>query len=145
MTVEPERLHALVSHCADFARRMLIERGEFFPFAAVIDADDLIEPRGAWDGSERPDPKAIYELLAGALHADAATGAIRAAALVANVDIPAAYLPQWPDGLRIKLETDGYSRFIYIPYQLSGAGPREAEFATPFAVEAEPEIFEAAA
>ena len=62
---------------------------------------------------------------------------------MANVDIPAAYAPPWPDGLRVKLETRGYSRFIYIPYRVertAEAAP-SVEFAEPMALDAMAEMF----
>jgi len=54
----------------------------------------------------------IYRLLSDALTSDAGAGNVLAIALAANVNIPSAYKPPSRDGLRVQLETEGYSRFI---------------------------------
>jgi hypothetical protein len=68
------------------------------------------------------------------------------AALAADVNIPAAYEPRFPDGIRVQIECQGHSRFLYQPYRLEkrwfGArlfGRRfRVEYADPFSVETEP-------
>ena len=145
MAAEPEQLHALLMYCIDFARTMLDDRGEFYPFGAVLNAKDEIEARGAWDGSERPIPSDIYKLMADSFRVEARTGNIFAAALAVNVNVPPQYSSPHPDALRVSLESVAFSRFIYVPYKIDRTGilkqKRVAKFAEPFSVEVEPTLF----
>jgi hypothetical protein len=103
----------------DFGRIMLEDSGEFYPFGAVIGADGKLKAVGGYDGNERPKSQDIYRLLFNALAFDARAGNVLAVALAANVNIPTAYKPPSPDGLRVHLEAEGYSRLVYVPYTLA--------------------------
>ena len=129
----------------DFARTMLEDSGDFYPFGASITADGKLVAVGGNNGEERPNPQEIYKLLGGAFTSGAQNGELFAAALAANVDVPPQYSSPSPDALRVHLESDGYSRFIYVPYRLQKRGlfknKRVAEFSEPFAVEVGPTFF----
>ncbi len=101
---------------------MLEDSGEFYPFGAVILADGKFTAVGGYDGEEHPKPTDIYGLLAKAFQNQAQSGEILAAALAANVNIPAQYEAPVTDGLRVWLEGEGFSRFIYVPYKLAKKG-----------------------
>jgi hypothetical protein len=139
MNVDPRKLHELLTYCIDFANAMLNDAGEFFPFGAVANPDGDVRAAGGFDGEEHPDPQEIYELLAESFTASAQTKKISAAALAAKVNIPAEYGSPAPDALRVHLECEGYSRFIFVPYVLERKGvfrkSIEAQFLEPFSVE----------
>ncbi len=147
MAVSPEQLSALVTYCTDFARTMLEDAGDFYPFGATLTNDGKLGSVGGHNGEERPNPKEIYALLGGSFAADAAAGKLSAAALAANVNIPAEYSPSAPDGLRVHLEASGFSRFIYVPYRITEKGflkkKRVAVFGESFAVAIAPHFFRA--
>jgi hypothetical protein len=76
---------------------------------------------------------------------EASEGQIDAAALAANVAIPTAYSPPYPDGLRVHLESQDSARFIYVPYRLARQGllrrTMKAELQEPIAVQIAPVFF----
>ena len=131
----------------EFGRTMLEDSGEFYPFGAVIGGDGQLKVVGGFDGNERPAPTDIYRLLAGAFAEQAAGGAILAAALAANVNIPGEYSPPVGDGLRVQLEGAGFSRYIYVPYRVAKRGlfrkGFSAQFWDPIPVAVSPEWFAA--
>jgi len=126
-------------HCADFAKTMLENSGTFYPFGAEIRADGQLHAIGGYNGEEHPVPTKIYKLLADAFLSQAREGNIIAAALAANVNIPAEYEPPWSDGIRVWLEGKGFARFIYFPYRMEKRGffrkGFAIELAEPIAVE----------
>jgi hypothetical protein len=149
MSTSPEQLHELLTYCIDFAKVMLNDSGEFYPFGAVLGNDGKVKAVGGYDGNEHPNSQDIYRLLGEGFVTGARDGSIEAAALAANVNIPAEYSPPTPDGLRVHLESTDFSRFIYVPYRISKQGifkkSLKAEFFEPIAVQIQPTIFVGAA
>lgn len=145
MSATPEKLHELLTYCIDFAKVMLSDSGEFYPFGAVLGNDGKVNAVGGYDGKEHPNPQDIYRLLGEGFIASARDGSIQAAALAANVNIPPEYSSPTQDGLRVHLESADFSRFIYVPYRVSKQGlfkkSLKAEFFEPIAVQIQPAIF----
>ena len=148
MGASPEKLHELLNYCIDFAKVMLNDSGDFYPFGATLSADGQVSAAGGYNGQERPAPQDLYRLLCESFTSSAAEGSIAAAALAANVEIPKEYNPQAPDGLRVHLESEGFSRFIYVPYVIrkKGSSANSISVTTfePFAVQIGPTMFNAA-
>jgi hypothetical protein len=144
-TATPEQLHNLLSYCLDFAKVMLDECGEFFPFGAVVGADGKVKAVGGHNGEEHPEPQEIYRLLTKGFAEGARDGSIVAAALAANVNIPQEYPSPAPDGIRILLESAGYSRYIYSPYRITKRGLIKKKYTIelfdPFPVQISPTLF----
>jgi hypothetical protein len=145
MTIRPEQLHELLTYCLDFAKLMLSDSGEFYPFGAVLGVEGKLKAVGAHDGNERPNPQDLFRLLGDMFKAQAASGEIIASAMTANVNIPSTYESPHPDGIRVHLESNDYSRFIYFPYRITKTGifkkKISIEVLEPFAVEIPPSIF----
>jgi hypothetical protein len=145
MPASPQQLHELLTWCIDFGRTMLNDSSEFYPYGATLDATGNVVAQGAWDGNEHPEPTDIYRLLAQAFASGVREGSVTGSALAANVNIPSQLEAPWPDGLRVHLETDGYSRFIYMPYTIAHRGflkkTREVTFSDPIAVEVAPAVY----
>lgn len=145
MPASPEQLHDLLQYCMDFGKMMLEDAGEFHPFGAAIRVDGELVAFGGYDGNEHPDPEDIYQLLVDALAADARAGGALAIAIAANVNIPAGYKSPSPEGLRVQLETESYSRFIYVPYTLAKKGLFKrttiANYGEPISVDGPPQAF----
>lgn len=139
MTAAAEQQGALFEHCREFAKVMLIDSGEFYPFGAEISDDGSLSAVAGWIGEEHPNPFDIHELLKEGFVSKARAGTIIAAALAVNVNVPGQYQPAFPDGVRIQLETSGNSRYIYVPYRITISGlfrkSRNVDFAEPFAVQ----------
>jgi hypothetical protein len=119
LLTDPHKLEELLNYCTGFAKRMLQAHGEFHPFGAIIAASGQLTAVGGHTGSEHPKGAEVYTLLHGSMKAQFAKREIIAAALSANVDIPAQFKPPFPDGIRVLLECSGFSRFIYLPYRIS--------------------------
>lgn len=145
MSASPEQLHELLMYCIGFARTMLENSGEFYPFGATLSQEGKVVAVGGSNGEEQPKSTEIYQLLADAFSAGAKSGQHLGVALAANVNIPTGYSSPSPDGLRVHLESNGYSRFIYVPYKVVSRGlfkpKRVAQLSEPFSVDIPPQFF----
>jgi hypothetical protein len=144
-TATPEQLHDLLAYCLDFAELMLDECGEFFPFAAIVGPDGKVRAMGGHDGKEHLPPEQVHDLLMDALRSGARDGSIVAAALAANVTVPTEFASPAPDGIRVLLESEGYSRYIYSPYRIAKRGLLKKKYTSelfdPFPVQISPMLF----
>jgi len=70
------------------------QRGEFFPFAAFVNAGGMVEMLGADTGDAQPKSTDMIELLRGALHSMASEGRIKGSGICVNVG---ARLPGYGD------------------------------------------------
>ena len=147
MQATPEQLHEMLTYCISFARTMLEDSGDFYPFGATLSPQGVVAAVGGYNGDEHPVPTEIYKLLSEAFLSGAARHEHAGVALAANVNIPPEYSAPSRDGLRIHVETQGYSRFIYVPYTIAMQGlikkRRTVQFAEPFAVEIAPTFYAA--
>ncbi len=132
-----EEAQLLVDDLLPFARRMLGEHGEFWPFGGTLGPDGSITHVGAQTELMRDaSPGELAELLEGAFRSDAAQGKIRAAAIVLDVTVrsrgdAAAIL------VRID-HADGFAASVYFPYAIADG---EVTTGPPFATEGEPFAF----
>lgn len=148
MAASPEQLHELLTYCLDFARTMLEKAGEFHPFGATLSQDGKVAAVSGYNGEELPKAQEIYGLLAGAFRSAAHNGEFLGVALAANVNIPTQFSSVFPDGVRVHIESAGYSRFIYVPYKIKVSGmfkkTRSVEAGEPFSVEVPPNFYKPA-
>src|SRR5512146_1039366 len=123
----------LVNDLLPFARRMLREHGEFWPFGGVLGRDGSITQVGAQtELMADAAPGELVELLEGAFRSDAAQGRIRAAAVVLNVTVRSR---GDADAILVRVDhEDGYAVSVYFPYAVSGG---EVTTSEPFATEGE--------
>ena len=119
---EVSNLQAVLKYCFEFSETMLIDSGEFYPFAAVVKKDGTFEAIGLSNGEEHPSPAELYSMGESVLRRRASSREIIAAALAVNVNIPVVYSPTYPDGVRVALESQQYSRFVYRPYRIGHRG-----------------------
>lgn len=63
---------------------MLSDSGEFYPFGAAMGTDEKVRAVGAHNGTEHPDPRELYRLLATTFSAEAADGRVAAAAIAST-------------------------------------------------------------
>lgn len=144
MAASPEQLHSAFSYCLEFAKQMLEDKGAFLPFGAVLNTSGEVKAVAGWDGEDAT-PIEIYKLLSSALRDEAANKRISGSAIAVDVIIPAAYDSSLPDSIRVHLESDDFSRYIYVPYASETIGllrrKREITLAEPFSVEVPAEVF----
>jgi hypothetical protein len=113
---------------------------------ALVSPSDAGLPADASQRADgRPKPAEMLAVLTEELAEDAADGRIEGAALAVNVNMPAAANSPWPDGIRVRLEGPGYSRLVYVPYQIRKAGlfgrRREVVLGDAYSVDTAPEVF----
>jgi hypothetical protein len=145
MAATPAQLQALLGYCTEFAQAMLKDSGDFYPFGATLSSDGDVVAAGGHDGNEKPEPQAIYQLLASAFSTAARAGNISGAALAANVNVPEQYQSPSKDAIRVHVEAAGFARFIYIPYEIAKPGlfkrGRALTIHDPFSVDVGPGFF----
>ncbi len=146
MSATDEQLASLLQYCGDFARLMIEDSGEFYPFGAEIDATGELRALGFSDGTERPSTQELYEYAQNVLSAKAKSGEIIAGAIAVNVNIPPQFESPLPDGIRVHVESSNFSRFIYQPYGIRKSGflgqKRVVDYADLIGVDVGPVMFE---
>jgi len=113
----------------DFTHRCIYEAADilrteatFAPFARALKTDGSVERFACDDTDER----SCYTRLLARLRAEVGMDDIDAAALVADVTIPAQYDPVSPTGIRVHLEEKAKrhkkvsARLLYVPYDKAG-------------------------
>lgn len=145
MTATTAQLHELPTYCMEFAQTMLSDADDFLPFGAILSTDGEVVAVGGYDGNEKPAPQDIYRLLAEAFVSETKTGNTSAVALAANVNVPEKYKSLSKDALRVHLETQGFARFIYVPYEIATSGifkkKRSPIMHEPISVDVDPSFF----
>jgi hypothetical protein len=152
MPASQEHLHELLLHCMNFARERLAQAGDFYPFGATVSAAGQLQDAPGYPGGGRPKPHEIYDFLVGLLKAGAGEGRFLGVALAANVNIPDQFKPAAPDGIRVLVETQGYARYVYVPYHIGRDDAREdggeargqgsgLRVFAPFSVQVPPEFY----
>jgi hypothetical protein len=114
--MDPHTLTALLVSVTDFAKLMIGKAGEFYPFGGFLAADGRVHQLAIHAGQEHPERQEVYRQVEDALRKVVTTGEASAIAVVADVNIPPAFQPAFPDGIRVLVEALGYSRFFYLPY-----------------------------
>ena len=149
MVATSAQLQELLDYCMDFAKTMLNDAGDFYPFGAKLSLEGQVVAVGGHSGSEKPLPQDIYQLLIGAFVSEAQNGSIAGAALAANVNVPDQYESPTRDAIRVHVEAPGFARFIYVPYKVTRSGLFKKKISVtlhePFAVEVSSGFFQKAA
>ncbi|HEX9050008.1 MAG TPA: hypothetical protein VF841_05685 [Anaeromyxobacter sp.] len=127
-----EEAELLVNDLVPFAKLMLREHGEFWPFGGTLGTDGSItQVGGRMEVMEEGTPGELADLLEGAFQSDAAQGKIRAAAIVLNVTLAAL----GKDAILVRVDhADGYAVRVFFPYAIAGG---EVTTDAPFANEGE--------
>lgn len=112
-----QSLAQLKMYCESLAKELLLRNYEFTPFCAYLTPAHELQHLAAI-GSEHSSPQELYELLFRSLASLHEDGKLGAYALTSNVTIPSELSSPFPDGIRLHVETVGYSRFLYTPYRV---------------------------
>jgi hypothetical protein len=114
-----------------FAKHLLGSYGEFPPFGGLIKVDEQMVLLGAGPAEPLASPAELVNVLSDGFRQRALTGELRAAAIVAQVTVPASGQAGAVDAVRISLDHhDGYAVHVFFPYRKDGA---VVTFAEPFA------------
>lgn len=128
----------LLDKLLGFARTMLDDHGEFFPFAGVVSTTGTIEVLVADTEEERPPAESVVELLYAGLVEKAVAGEISACALCVNVTISTEATGN-TDAVQVSVESDVAEPLdVYLPYTLTGT---EVTYGQPLGAEGERRAF----
>jgi hypothetical protein len=121
MTEKNQDLQILLNMVLPFARPILEEHGEFYPFGAFVDRDGRTQMLSADASTEHPAPVAIVGLLTEALQAKAQRGECRAVAICYNGRTKIQG-KSTTDAIIVHLERDSLYMEAAVPYTLSEDG-----------------------
>jgi hypothetical protein len=135
LTLGAELVPTPKSQCEDllnavlpFAKKMLSEHGEFYPFGASMKPNGEIIQAASYDGRERPTSQSLIDILRDSFRAEAKSGAIIACATVYDVRTVPPGATAKTDAVAVELDhRDSYSVVVLIPYTLSRGSVQFAE------------------
>jgi hypothetical protein len=113
-----DEMDSLLDALLPFAKQMLGEHGEFYPYAATLDSSGNLQMVATHTGEEHPDSSQLIELLYEGLVQQASTGEIRAAAVCADVRVTPPNSPEMTDAIRVAIEhASGEPVNVFLPYE----------------------------
>lgn len=123
-----------------FAKQLLKQYGEFYPFGVSMALDGKVNAIGATDGDEHPPSEKIIELLKSGLKQEASKGHIRAGAIFFDVlTVPPGESAKC-DAICVSLEHhSGEAYDAFIPYKRNDSG--EFQYGKIFAKRRQPQFF----
>jgi len=131
----------LMNEAIPFAKRMLREHGEFYPYGYVMSSSGEIALKAGYDGTEHPKSQTIIDLLIAGFKKDAAAGRVKATALVYDIRVIPPGAAEKSDAIAVALDhRDNYSVVVVLPYVLNNG---EISVGTAFAQRRDPHIFAA--
>jgi len=113
-----------MNEAVPFAKRMLEEYGEFFPYGAYIKSGGEIVQVGAYDkDTDQPESKDLLYLLRDSFTSMAKVGECIATAMVIDVKVNLPNTNSRTDAIQVCLEhRDGYSAEVFFPYVIADDG-----------------------
>lgn len=111
-------LDQLLDALLPFAQKCLVERGEFYPFGAVLSRTGELVLQAAHAGDDPPPALEALETLEGTHRNQAANGEIRAAGLCVAVRTQPPGQTKKIDAIHVGLEHQtGESVSVFLPYE----------------------------
>ncbi|MGH8020201.1 MAG: hypothetical protein ACREIA_18370 [Opitutaceae bacterium] len=123
MTAKQE-VEKLMNDLVPFAKRMLSERGEFYPFGGYVKREGGIVHVGAEQvGTDQPKSADLFLLLKQSFQEKARNDECRATAILADVRIVPPGSSQKSDAIQVSLDhKDGYTAEVFYPYRRENGG-----------------------
>jgi hypothetical protein len=123
-----EEIQELLNFLLPHAERMLSEHGEFYPYAAALDADGELSAVAADIETDDPDVGDVLVALHRGLRHQAAEGSIRASGIAADVTLTDPDSGETTDAVQLELDhADGDPVDIYVPYESEADGIKFGE------------------
>ena len=122
-----EEIEQLLNYLLPFAEQMLSKHGEFYPYAATMDAGGEVQAVSAAP-DEQPDVGDLLLTLHAELREQASRGAIRASGIAADVTLTDPDSGKVMDAVQLELdhaETDAVD--VYVPYETEDDGIKFGE------------------
>ena len=131
-------IQQLMQEGLTFARAMLQEHGEFFPFAMMLDQSGEISPAAPYRGPDTPEPEELIQRLEDQMRQNVASGLTRAVAIFVRVRVGSTEADL--DAVQISVEhASGYASNIYVPFSSVDG---EITLGQPFATDRTPTVFQ---
>ena len=117
-----EEIEQILNYLLPFAERMLASNGEFYPYAATMDADGEVQAVSA-EADEKPDVSELMLALHAELREQASRGAIRASGIAADVTLTDPDSGETKDAVQLELDhADTDAVDVYVPYTTGDEG-----------------------
>jgi hypothetical protein len=140
MKTPKEECEELMSSALPFAKQMLSQHREFYPFGGAMAADGKIIAVGGDTASEHPASQEVIALLEKGFQDGARTGKYKATAMVVDMLVIPPGKTAKQDAIAVLLDhRDGYSVVVVYPYVIGPAG--EVAIESPYAVKGAGKIF----
>jgi hypothetical protein len=128
MAEPTDEIQELLNFLLPYAERMLIQHGEFYPYAAALDTEGELNAVGADLEDDAPDVGELLVALHEGLREQAADGAIRASGIAADVTLTDPESGETTDAVQVELDhADADAVDIFVPYETEGEGIKFGE------------------
>ena len=122
-----DEIQQLLNYLLPFAEQMLSNHGEFYPYAATMDAGGEVQAVAAAEG-EQPDVGELLTTLHAVLREQAADGAIRASGIAADVTLTDPDSGEERDAVQLELDhVEAEAVDVYVPYETGTEGIKFGE------------------
>ena len=137
-----EKCEALMRDVLPFAKEMLAQNGEFYPYGGITKFDgEIVHVAAREKGSHNPKSKSLIDILRKQFRRQAMSGEILACAIVFDVLIRPPNETEKVDAIQVNLDhMDNYSVEVLFPYVIDGG---QVRYGTPFAQAGDDLIFRA--
>jgi len=131
-----EKAEELLGVLIPFAEQLLVEHGEFFPFAGRMAKDGQFNHVAGYAGEEQPPSDEIRRLIEAGLREQASRGECDLAIVITNVSLTDQETGDTEDAIHAAIEhRAGYFADVFFPYSVSGGsleyGDAKAQPRTP--------------
>ena len=122
-----DEIQQLLNYLLPYAEEMLSKDGEFYPYAAMMDAGGEVQAVSAASGA-RPDVGELLIALHAELREQAAGGAIRASGIAADVTLTDPDSGETTDAVQLELDhAEAEAVDVYVPYETDAEGIKFGE------------------
>jgi len=122
MAEPKQEIEQLLNYLLPFAEQMLSGDGEFYPYAATMDAGGEVQAV-SMAGDEQPDVGELLLALHAELREQASRGAIRASGIAADVTLTDPDSGDTTDAVQLELDhADIEAVDVYVPYTTGDEG-----------------------
>jgi hypothetical protein len=122
-----EEIQQILNYLLPFAEQMLTKEGEFYPYAAILDAGGEVQAVSV-AGDERPDVGDLLVAIHAELRERAAGGAIRASGIAADVTLTDPDSGETTDAVQVELDhADAEPVDVFVPYETEPDGIKFGE------------------
>jgi hypothetical protein len=124
-----DEIQELLNFLLPYAEQMLNEHGEFFPYAAALDAEgELNAVEADVDDDDSPDVGDVLLALHEGLRERAAGGAIRATGIAADVTLTDPSSGETTDAVQVELDhAEADAVDVFVPYETEPEGIKFGE------------------